>query len=128
MDGAEQSGEIRVHGGLIREAVRWHQADAEPRSLGLSAYLIRAGERCTAHVHQGKVETWFFMSGRAEVSWGEQLLIVGAGDAVRTPPGIAHGVRALGDEPVRFLNIVEYIAGAEVKTVELEEPGIEEPA
>ena len=117
-----------MHGGLIRETVRWREDDPGPRSLGLSAYRIHPGERCTAHVHQGKVETWFFISGRAEVRRGDQVLIVGGGDAVRTPPGTPHGIRALGDEPVRFLNIVEYIDGAEVTTVEIEDPDLEAPA
>jgi mannose-6-phosphate isomerase-like protein (cupin superfamily) len=107
--------------------VRWHQ-EPEGRSLGLSAYRILAGERCTVHVHEGKVETWYFIAGRAEVTWGDQVLVVGVGDAVRTPPGTPHGIRALGDQPVRFLNIVEYIEGADVTTVEIEEPGVAEPA
>jgi mannose-6-phosphate isomerase-like protein (cupin superfamily) len=78
-------------------------------------------------VHQGKVETWFVMSGRAEVIWGNQTIVVGTGDAVRTPPGTPHGIRVLGDEPVRFLNIVEYIDGAEITTVEIEDPHVSEP-
>jgi mannose-6-phosphate isomerase-like protein (cupin superfamily) len=129
---ADQRVEARLHGGLIRETVRWHEEGPTPRgpglSLGLSAYRIQAGERCTVHVHQGKVETWFFMSGHAEVTRGDQVLIVTSGDAVQTPPGTPHGIRALGDEPVRFLNIVEYIEGAEVTTVEMEEPDVEKPA
>lgn len=123
----EEPGETRLHGGLIREAVRWHQADSGPRTLGLSAYRIDAGERCTVHVHQGKVETWFVMAGRAEVIWGNQTIVVGTGDAVRTPPGTPHGIRVLGDDPVRFLNIVEYIDGAEVTTIEIEDPHVAEP-
>ena len=120
-ESVEQQGETRLHGGLIREVVRWQQTVPTPKTLGLSAYRIQVGQRCTIHVHEGKVETWFFISGQAEVSWGDQLIVVASGDAIRTPPGVPHGIRVLGDEPVRFLNIVEFIEGSTVSTVELED-------
>ena len=110
-----------MHGGLVRGEVRWHGSDREPGDTGLSWYLVEPGERCSVHVHTGKVETWFFAAGQADVLWGDQRIPVAAGDAVRTPPGVPHGIEARGDEPVRFLNIVEYLDGVDVTTRELEE-------
>ena len=111
-----------LHGGAERVAVRWHELpDAPSRAVGLSLYRVRPGERCGLHVHGGKTETWLVVAGEAEVVRGEERLRVRVGDAVRTPPGVAHALANVGAGDVLFVNVVEPEPGVEPSTVELED-------
>ena len=115
----EAAGPPRLHGGLVRKDVRWHILDGRAATIGVSWYMIQAGDCCTLHIHTGKTETWMFLAGHAVVSRGSENIAVGPGDAVVTPPGVSHGIVASWGEDVEFVNIVEFIDGEPVTTTEL---------
>ncbi len=58
------------------------------------------------HIHAGKdglEEIYYFLQGQG-VMWIEgQELAVSAGDAILVPPGIDHGMRTVGSEPLRLV-------------------------
>ena len=77
-------------------------------SLGVNFHIweLDPGASEGNHIHEGDdnyEETYYFMQGRG-VMWidGEDVP-VSAGDAVLVPPGVDHGFRNTGDEPLRLV-------------------------
>jgi quercetin dioxygenase-like cupin family protein len=72
------------------------------------AWLVKPGQRITAHVHPHGQDTWTILSGRGEYQLeadGRSQTIV-AGDVVIAPTGCVHGVYNSGREPLRFISVV----------------------
>ena len=61
-----------------------------------------------AHVHDGDdalEEFYYFMAGRGVMWMDGEDVPVGPGDAVLAPPGVDHGFRSTGDEPLKLMII-----------------------
>ena len=64
--------------------------------------FVRAGEALSLQYHETKDESWLVREGRARLELGEAAgelkeVEIGAGDALRYPPGTLHRVTALED-------------------------------
>jgi mannose-6-phosphate isomerase len=68
--------------------------------------FVRAGEALSLQFHREKDESWYVLSGRAELqvgAVGEAVLateVLAAGAALRFPPGTVHRVSALEDTTI----------------------------
>jgi mannose-6-phosphate isomerase len=68
--------------------------------------FVRAGEALSLQFHREKDESWYVLSGRAELqvgAVGEAMLateVLAAGAALRFPPGTVHRVSALEDTTI----------------------------
>jgi mannose-6-phosphate isomerase len=68
--------------------------------------FVRAGEALSLQFHREKDESWYVLSGRAELevgAVGEAVLgteVLAAGAALHLPPGTVHRVRALEDTTI----------------------------
>ena len=68
--------------------------------------FVRAGEALSLQFHREKDESWYVLSGRAELevgAVGEAMLrteVLAAGAALRFPPGTVHRVTALEDTTI----------------------------
>ena len=68
--------------------------------------FVRAGEALSLQFHREKDESWYVLSGRAELEVGvvgEAMLrteVLAAGAALRFPPGTVHRVTALEDTTI----------------------------
>jgi mannose-6-phosphate isomerase len=68
--------------------------------------FVRAGECLSLQFHKVKDESWYLLSGRAEVELGapgERMLnkeVVGPGAAFHFPPGTVHRVKAVEDTTI----------------------------
>jgi mannose-6-phosphate isomerase len=68
--------------------------------------FVRAGESLSLQFHKVKDESWYVLSGRAELELGapgERVLdseVVGAGAAFHFPPGTVHRITAVEDTTI----------------------------
>lgn len=64
---------------------------------------IEPGGEIHPHTHEGQTETFYILSGQAVCTCGGEQTPVSAGCCVVAPPGIPHGLKNAGDEPVELL-------------------------
>jgi mannose-6-phosphate isomerase-like protein (cupin superfamily) len=76
---------------------------AETEALSAHHLRIEPGGGFKPHVHAGETELHFIISGRGQVLVGERWEDVIAGDAVLALPGIVHGLRNPGSDPLFVL-------------------------
>lgn len=68
--------------------------------------FVRAGEALSLQFHRRKEESWYILSGRAQLevgAVGEAVLgteVLKPGEALHFPPGTVHRVRALEDTEI----------------------------
>lgn len=58
------------------------------------------------HVHEREDELSYVIEGALEVTIGDTVHLVRAGETIVKPRGVPHRFAAVGDEPVRFLETV----------------------
>ncbi len=59
-----------------------------------------------SHIHEGDnslEEFYYFLSGKGIMWMGDEEVAVGPGDAVMAAPGVDHGFRTEGDEPLKLV-------------------------
>ena len=66
---------------------------------------VLPGERLSLQYHQHRSEHWTIVQGLAEVELDDVVHQMSAGSYVHIPVGAAHRVRALGSQPLVFLEI-----------------------
>lgn len=76
---------------------------AETEAFSAHHLRIEPGGGFKPHVHAGETELHFIISGRGQVLVGERWDDVVAGDAVLAFPGIVHGLRNPGSDPLLVL-------------------------
>ena len=76
---------------------------AETEAMSAHHLRIEPGGGFKPHVHAGQTELHFIISGRGQVLIGERWDEVVAGDAVLAFPGIVHGLRNPGSDPLFVL-------------------------
>lgn len=91
--------------GVIR--VRSFFRNKMTTGINMHVWELAPGASEGNHIHEGEhdgyEETYYFLQGRG-VMWveGEEIPIQ-AGDAFLVPPGVDHGFRNTGDEPLRLV-------------------------
>lgn len=80
----------------------WELIWAETDTYVGKLLFVRAGEALSLQYHETKDESWLVREGRARLELGEaggelDEVEIGAGDALRYPPGTLHRVTALED-------------------------------
>ncbi len=79
----------------------------------------RLGAPTHTHVHE---DEWsYVVSGTLTAQIGDDILRAGPGELVHKPKGVPHAMWNAGDEPVRFLEVIQP-AGFEEYFFELAEP------
>jgi mannose-6-phosphate isomerase-like protein (cupin superfamily) len=73
---------------------------AETEALSAHHLRIEPGGGFKPHVHEGETELHFIISGRGQVLIGERWEDVVAGDVVLAFPGVVHGLRNPGSDPL----------------------------
>lgn len=57
------------------------------------------------HIHGKEEEIIYVLSGRGETRVGEKIYPLEPGVAVFTEPGVEHGVRTIGNEPLILISV-----------------------
>ena len=66
---------------------------------------IAPGRVLEEHVHQGEDDAFYIIEGEMIFTFGDQEVPAPPGTFVLVPPGVEHGFRNDGAEPVRMFNI-----------------------
>ena len=66
---------------------------------------VLPGHRLSLQYHQHRSEHWTIVQGLAEVELDDVVHQISAGNHVHIPVGALHRVRALGSEPLVFLEV-----------------------
>ena len=62
---------------------------------------MQPGIEVRPHTHN-RVEVYLFLTGRAKVMAGDEIEEVTTGDVAIAPIGTPHGIKVIGNEPLRF--------------------------
>ncbi len=71
--------------------------------LSLHRGRIEPGGEILVHVHEEQTETFYVLSGQALCTMGKETLSFGPGSCGVAPPGVPHGLKNPGSEPVELL-------------------------
>ena len=83
------------------ERITWLRVDAD--LLEWEDVWTRPGHRVAPHVHPGMTETWRVLEGRAAFSIGDEPeRVLGAGESIAAPAGVAHSGWNSAQEPTRL--------------------------
>jgi mannose-6-phosphate isomerase-like protein (cupin superfamily) len=66
---------------------------------------IAAGRALEPHVHREEDDAFYILEGELTFVFGDEQVAAPPGTFVLVPPGVEHGFRNEGAEPVRMLNI-----------------------
>jgi mannose-6-phosphate isomerase-like protein (cupin superfamily) len=66
---------------------------------------IVAGRVLEAHVHQDEDDAFYIIEGEMTFTFGNEEVAAPPGTFVLVPPGVEHGFRNDGADPVRMFNI-----------------------
>ena len=66
---------------------------------------IQPGRELEAHTHDAEDDAFYIVEGEMTFVFGEKAVPAPPGTFVLVPPGIEHGFRNEGTQPVRMLNI-----------------------
>ena len=78
---------------------------AEAELLSVHRGRIEQGGEILVHTHGVESETFYILSGKAECTMGDEKLEFVAGSCGFAPPGVPHGLKNVGSEPVELLAI-----------------------
>jgi quercetin dioxygenase-like cupin family protein len=73
--------------------------------LSLHRGRVEAGGEIRLHCHEGRTETFYLLRGEAQCTIDGQEHRCGPGSCIVAPPGLQHGLKNIGDEPVELLAI-----------------------
>ena len=77
--------------------------DSTGGAFGMWEGLLPVGASSPIHIHHKEVECVFVMEGTMKFLCGDQEWESGPGTWVSMPKDVQHGIKAVGDTPVRFL-------------------------
>lgn len=88
-------------GSEIRELLAHRNSCIVKQSLAEAR--LPPGSVTTPHYHRVTEEIYYLLEGTAQMRIGEELHLVGPGDAIAIPPGQIHQITNTGSETLRFL-------------------------
>lgn len=103
-----------------------HLVDARIGAAGLfvGEQTLEPGQRVLCHTHPVE-EVLVFVGGEGEATLGEECVPVGVGVSLHVPPGVGHGFRPTGTEPLRLLVVFPTPRFAETTLAGADAPGAE---
>jgi mannose-6-phosphate isomerase-like protein (cupin superfamily) len=78
---------------------------AESPRFNFGIIEIAAGRVLEQHVHADEDDAFYILQGELTFTFGDEEAPAPPGTFVLVPPGVEHGFRNDGAEPVRMLNI-----------------------
>lgn len=90
---------------LTARALRWHRASRNSciARQSLAEARLPPGGKTTPHDHPGTEEIYYILEGAARMQIGEDVHMVGPGDAIAIPPGAIHTIQNTGSITLKFL-------------------------
>lgn len=79
--------------------------DGQCRNMILGVVSFPKGSDPGSHRHDHEEEIIYVISGRGETRVGDQVYPLEPGVAVFTEPGVEHGVKTIGEEPLVLISV-----------------------
>jgi len=79
--------------------------NSHAKNLAFGVAEFPAGTLGAAHTHAAEEEIIYILSGQGAILAGGQQAPLEPGVAVFIPPGLAHQIRADGDEPLKLVTL-----------------------
>lgn len=79
--------------------------NSQAKNLVFGLAEFPGGTLAAAHTHQTEEEILYILSGEGAIIAGEQETRLEPGVAVFIPSGLAHQIRADGDEPLKLVTV-----------------------
>ena len=92
---------ITRDGSEIRELLAHRNSSI--RNQSLAEARLAPGQSTTPHYHPRTEEIYYILSGMGEMRIGDEVRMVGAGDAIAIPPGQVHQLINRGNEMLKLL-------------------------
>jgi len=73
------------------------------RQQSLAEARLPTGKQTMPHYHPFAEEIYFILDGHGRMQIGDEVRLVGPGDAVAIPPGHIHTIENVSDSTLRFL-------------------------
>jgi len=68
--------------------------------------ILKPGSSIGNHVHEGEMESFYIISGKAEISDNGDIVVLHAGDSILTRSGEGHSVKNAGDNALEMLALI----------------------
>ncbi len=92
---------ITQDGSEIRELLAHRNSAVRKQSLAEAR--LAPGQQTTAHYHPATEEIYYILAGRGRMQIGDEVRLVGPGDAIAILPGSIHTIENVGTETLKFL-------------------------
>jgi mannose-6-phosphate isomerase-like protein (cupin superfamily) len=92
---------ITQDGSEIRELLA--HRNSRIRKQSLAEARLAPGQATTPHYHPVVEEIYYILSGSGRMQIGDEVALVGPGDAIAIEPGAVHIIENVGSETLRFL-------------------------
>jgi len=70
--------------------------------------ILEPGCSVGSHVHEGEMESYYIITGNAEVSDNGELVTVSTGDSVLTRSGEEHSIKNIGTDTLELMALIIY--------------------
>lgn len=94
---------IKLPGRLWKKLIEPESSGCQNMIFGLVTFP--PGSDPGTHKHESEEEIIYVVSGRGETKVGDDIYPLEPGVSVFTEPGIEHGVKTLGDEPLVLISV-----------------------
>jgi len=64
------------------------------------------GQDCPVHYHEKAAELFIILDGQCEMTVGDEVRVINAGQTVYTAPNEPHKLKAVGDRPLKMFLVV----------------------
>jgi mannose-6-phosphate isomerase-like protein (cupin superfamily) len=108
-DVEDQAAEVGMDPHLFE--IRFMREPLRLENFSVTFERMRSGCHGRGHRHTVQEEVVFLVSGRAQGKFGDELIDLEPGTAVRVPPATARGYRNIGEEDAIFVIIAAPQAG-----------------
>ena len=82
------------------------ESDMKNKTTGFFVNELMPNSEIGIHEHVGNEEVYFILSGKAIVNDNGLVAEVGAGDLIFTESGKSHGMKNIGEEPLKFVAFI----------------------
>ena len=109
---SENEGKVStdLRGGVGDVTMFHFLTEQEARGAGrlFAKVVIEPGNSIGAHKHEGDMEVFYILKGKALLSDDDAEVILEAGDTQVCPDGHSHGIKSVGEEPLEYIAIILY--------------------
>jgi mannose-1-phosphate guanylyltransferase/mannose-6-phosphate isomerase len=102
--GAEQRGEHALHRKVHRPWGWYDSIDNGPRHQ-VKRILVKPGASLSLQMHHHRAEHWIVVSGTAEVTVGERVILLSENQSTYIPLGTTHRLRNPGKVPLEIIEV-----------------------